>query len=195
MVTTKKSLTLVELMISAMLLGVVIAIPVAFDLFARTQLKIIEKRIALTNEGMYGVENIAKKIKESVGGGKLDTGIKPIYSGSQIIGVWIREDTNNNHQPDDNSGTNFIIWNNSLWMRSRVPYSSTFSGSVTGYTQLINSKIVTANSQLVPISSNGVNNGVRIRFALRERPTQPKSLQNPEVFLRIDIILNSNSIS
>ncbi len=187
----KKSVTLPELMIAISLLGMIVAMPVAFELFTRVQLKTTERRVGLINEAMYGVEYIAKVAKEGIGS-FVNPGVQPVTVGGTTIGVWIRQDANGNYQPDDNVGTIFVIQNNSLLMRTKVPYPPP---PLSGLTTLINGKINDTNSQLIPISSNGVNNGIRIKFTLKENPTQPSSLQNPQVILQTDIIINSNSIS
>ena len=63
----KKSVTLAELVVASLLMGLVIVTPVAFELFVRRQYNIQDTKIRLLQETESVVEKVAKIVREGVG--------------------------------------------------------------------------------------------------------------------------------
>lgn len=93
----KKSLTLAELIVASILMGVVVVSPIAFELFIRRQYNIQVEKIKLVNEANSVLENVVKYMLQGIGDAE-QTAINIVASDE----IEILRDANGNGIPDDN---------------------------------------------------------------------------------------------
>lgn len=168
-----KSVTLLELLISIVLLGMIVLGFSTIELFGRFHALSSDRRAKLQNEASYVLEHMTKRISEAVGSravpGQDPISVADIGSDAAIT-AWI--DLNQNGRleaaPTDRQLA-YILNGSSYQMR----FYSNYSGDPTSYEVL--------SQKAYSFTRSVTDNYVELSFTVRWQPAQAASVDNPEL--------------
>jgi type II secretory pathway pseudopilin PulG len=104
----KKSITLIELIISIIILGIIILAVAQLDFFSNASVVYGQRRVRLTNEASLALEHITRNLRQAIG-----TVIDPAVTNDAIggdVGLGFWTDTNGNFQRDNNDLKSAYRW-------------------------------------------------------------------------------------
>jgi type II secretory pathway pseudopilin PulG len=104
----KKSVTLIELIISIIILGIIILAVAQLDFFSNASVVYGQRRVRLTNEASLALEHITRNLRQAIG-----TVINPAVTNAAIggdVGLGFWTDTNPNFQRDNNDLKRAYRW-------------------------------------------------------------------------------------
>ena len=104
----KKSVTLIELIISIIILGIIILAVAQLDFFSNASVVYGQRRVRLTNEASLALEHITRNLRQAIG-----TVISPAVTNATIggdVGLGFWTDTNGNFQRDNNDLKRAYRW-------------------------------------------------------------------------------------
>ncbi len=199
-----RGLTLIELMIAIILMGMLVLGFYSIDLFSRYHVISSDKRAKLQNEISYALEYMSKYVQQSIG----DVNNPPIKrypdSGSQT-GFQVRRDLNSPQTPSnlaDDSWVSFSLSNNEITAQCAGPGCPFVSESLT---KKISGSFVAdtvmpetppeGEGFYVRITDPGPNQGMAVDIGLKGRhsPAVAVSQDNPQVSMKTRLISSCSS--
>jgi Tfp pilus assembly protein PilE len=182
-----RSITLVELLISVTVVGVIILSFYSIDTFSRNQVVNSDRRTKLQNELSYALDHMGKYVQQGIGNNSsaANQGIQSTASGFRV-----RVDFNNPQTPlalTDDAWINYSLNSNNL-TTSCTPIGAGTCGSFTAET--FSGRIITFTPQ---VGDNGTT--VNVYLVGRYDPAQAASQRNPQVEMRTKLICSSCSLN
>jgi len=195
----KKSVTLIELLMCVVLLGMVVLAFFSIDSFGRYHLITSEKRAKVQIEASYTLEHMVKYIGFAIG----DTDNYPVTLGSNILRVWV--DSNENGQLDPPSDKwvayEYVPGNHTMLYCADSGYSGTYpsqsaTGTCTsGWETLSHHIISDLSSTYLTVDTSVSYLSLSVEGCYN--PDQPSTCgysENPSVFLTSSIRMPSVSV-
>lgn len=197
-----RALTLIELMIAIVLLGMFVMGFYSIDLFSRYHVIGSDKRAKLQNEISYALEYMSKEAQQSTGD-VLNPPIKKYPDSGSQTGFQVRRDFNATQTPGnlaDDSWVSFSLSNNEIIARCVGPGCPFASESLT---KKISGSFVAnavmpetpAGGFYVKISDPGPDQGMAVDVGLagRHNPLIAASPDNPQVSMKTRLISSCSS--
>lgn len=144
-----KAITIIELIVSILLLGMIVLGMFSIDLFSREQFLSTDKRVKLQNEAVYVLSHMSKQLSTAIGDvGHADNwAVKFSYTSGDLTSLSAKVDTNANGRRDNTTdaeisycygvtGCNIAAAANTLYFNSNtigspVPAGEMLSSHVT----------------------------------------------------------------
>ena len=169
---SKRSITLVELLIAIALVGLLVIAVFSLDNYARFHLITSDRRARLQNEASFCIEQIVKDGIRAIGYVN-DTAISICSSTELQIRV---DDGDGEIEATDNSDPSGDFMVRYYRNNHDLEYYPDYDRNSTQY-EILTSKVVNPAGVDIFTCSDGI---IRIELMLRHRPTASSSLDNPQ---------------
>ena len=192
-----RGITLIELIISMVIMAMVILGIFSIELLSRHRVISSEKRAKVQNEISYAIEYMSKYVQQSIGDSQLPA-IRRYPSAGTQTGFQIGIDLNNPQTPkdlSDDTWVNFYLSGNSLIAQkgaSSEVLTARISGVFAANTVMPNSP---GQGFYVNITDPGPNQGVAVDIGLvgRYNPAVAASIDNPQISIKTRLVSPSSS--
>ncbi|MFC1703634.1 type II secretion system protein J [Candidatus Omnitrophota bacterium] len=185
---SKRGLTLTEVLIVTALLGVVVGAVTCVDITARNMLNQAERITKVNNEASLAMEHIVRNLHLAIGcAGCVD----PLVDGTER-GVRILNGGRDLEIRQDDGDARYDPAVDPFNMRYRFAFAS-HEIEVNDGLGPWESLAENIRDGVIFSSANHDTPWIDVRITARFDPTQPESLENPEVTLRSRVLLTSSS--
>ena len=201
-ISSKHSLTLVELLLASALVGFLLLGITYFETFARDHLTVLDRRIRVQNEVSRTLEHMSKNLSRGIG----DVSRFPVFiwndtPGASATSFGAFVDTNQNSRRDDPSIdlAQFYMWTSNQAIFPNYEYVIMYlDGCEPGLECLSICLGAVGNCEVIArrifnFNVAPIDNCIEIQITGRWDPTQSVSLGNPEVTMQARIKMPSVS--
>ena len=189
----KQSVTLLELVISLAILGILVLSFTSIDLFSRFHVISADRRAKIQNEASNAIEHMAKQISRGVG----TVATVPVIINTPPTGdrIKVRTDQNLNGIIDDNTATCFISYRFNAATNQIVFFPQY---SIAGWSNAPANEQVAAQIVACAFTYNAANDFVTVDLTACWNPLSPLTCGNPDnpsVQIRTNIKMPGVSIN
>lgn len=191
-----RAITIVELIVSIILLGMIVLGMFSIDLFSREQFLSTDKRIKLQNEAVYVLSHMSKQLSAAIGdvGHTNNWAVDFTYSGGVLTSLRAKIDSNANGRRDDATDTE---------IRYCIGVTTCNNPSAFANTLYFNPKFLPApasapeilSSHVTAFAASQVGNCINLNLNVCHDPTQTcGTAVNPQYNMETSIKMPSVSV-
>lgn len=194
------AVTLIELLIAIMLIGVIIIAIANIEVFSRFHVTAADRRTKLQNEISFALDHMNKRITNAIGYSTNWAVLREPYAGGERIRV--RIDSNGNGKVDPTPTDTWIAYRHeNLGTTDSVirfyPTIASTSNEIISHKILLDSGVVVKGVEFIgnfnPTTNYLEDNVLEVKITARWQPDQPATQDNPEVTMRSKIYMPSVS--